>query len=80
MAEGVQQGDTLGLGLFASWVQTGPRDRKPHYMLLEYPHGYPYYLDDVSVTGTPLGICFTLAKIAPLSSEINLASDIRKCA
>ena len=78
--EGVQQGDPLGPSLFASALQlilvTAHRATRPS----DTPVAIRAYLDDVSVTGTPLGVGSTLVDIADLSAEINLDLNLRKCA
>ncbi|MEO0797565.1 MAG: hypothetical protein AAFX93_20680, partial [Verrucomicrobiota bacterium] len=78
--KGVQQGDPLGPSLFASALQLILVTAHRATRLSDTPVEIRAYLDDVSVTGTPLGVFPTLADIAALSSEINLELNLRKCA
>ena len=78
--EGVQQGDPLGPSLFASALQLILVTAHRATRLSDTPVEIRAYLDDVSVTGTPIGVSSILADIAALSSEINLELNLRKCA
>ena len=70
--EGVQQGDPLGPSLFASALQLVLVTVHRSLHSRASPVTLRAYLDDVSVTGSPLDVSATLADISALAAEIHL--------